>query len=510
MSKPSMKRVAGSAARSPSPPPLRRKIESTTTSKSVASFFTPVSKKEPEKMTWRVVHNSLLVGRYKPVTGLLDSKMIPPKRRKIAAFDFVDHHTPPVAIHSILTARQDSTLIQTSSGNVFGNGATDWRWWHVSVPTVLKKLYGDGFLVVVISNQGGISLKSDPKTVKSDQRRLSQFKSKVNSVFVQLDFPISLYAATARDQYRKPRTGMWKELVEDFDLDVDGGLDLQQSIFVGDAGGRSARGATKADHSSSDRDFASNVGIGFKTPEEYFLDETPEPFSRSFDPKLYLPPTKVLLEGDIASGQPSPDHVKPEESSVAFEKKNELDVVLFCGSPAAGKSTFYWSWLKPLGYERVNQDLLKTVWPISSSLLALTMTRSADDINIGSVKRDKCLRVASEHLSSGSSVAVDNTNADPDTRGHWIQLAQKVGVPIRCIYFTAPTKLCEHNDTVRALNEGTWNPEKRQVLPRSAFSGYAARFNEPKLKEGFQDITRVPFQFRGDEGKKKVWSMYWI
>jgi len=109
------------------------------------------------------------------------------------------------------------------------------------------------FLVVVISNQGGISLKSDPKTIKSDQRRLLQFKTKVNSVFTQLDFPISIYAATARDQYRKPRTGMWKELVEDFDLDIYEGLDLQQSIFVGDAGGRSTRGGTKADHSSSDR-----------------------------------------------------------------------------------------------------------------------------------------------------------------------------------------------------------------------------------------------------------------
>ena len=55
----------------------------------MASFFTPASKKEPEKMTWRVVHNALLVGRYKPETGSLDQKVIPPKRRKIAAFDFV-------------------------------------------------------------------------------------------------------------------------------------------------------------------------------------------------------------------------------------------------------------------------------------------------------------------------------------------------------------------------------------------------------------------------------------
>jgi len=42
-------------------------------------------------------------------------------------------------------------------------------------------------------------------------------------------------------------------------------------------------------------------------------------------------------------------------------KLNELDVVIFCGSPGAGKSTFYWTFLRPLGYERVNQDILRTV-----------------------------------------------------------------------------------------------------------------------------------------------------
>jgi len=46
----------------------------------------------------------------------------------------------------------------------------------------------------------------------------------------------------------------------------------------------------------------------------------------------------------------------------------------------------------------------------------------------------------------------DNTNADPDTRAYWIKLAGKFGIPVRCILFTANAKLCEHNDTVRALN----------------------------------------------------------
>ena len=105
----------------------------------------------------------------------------------------------------------------------------------------------------MLSNQGGVSLRSDPKTVKSDQKHLSEFKAKAGSVFAKLDIPVALYAGTARDRYRKPRIGMWRELLEDCDLDVGDGPDLQNSIFVGDAAGRPARSGRKADHSSSDR-----------------------------------------------------------------------------------------------------------------------------------------------------------------------------------------------------------------------------------------------------------------
>ena len=38
------------------------------------------------------------------------------------------------------------------------------------------------------------------------------------------------------------------------------------------------------------------------------------------------------------------------------------------------------------------------------------------------------------------------------------------------------------------------NPEKRALLPKMAFSGFAARYREPSAAEGFQDITRVDFK----------------
>jgi hypothetical protein len=36
------------------------------------------------------------------------------------------------------------------------------------------------------------------------------------------------------------------------------------------------------------RDFASNAGITFKTPEEYFLGAEAKPFVRTFDPAAYI------------------------------------------------------------------------------------------------------------------------------------------------------------------------------------------------------------------------------
>jgi bifunctional polynucleotide phosphatase/kinase len=208
-----------------------------------------------------VVHGSLLIGRHK------GSEPGPPaKRRKIAAFDFV---WAPAAHRGSYWRRKDSTLIQTSSGNVFGKDATDWKWWDPSVPAKLKSLRADGYVtektmltliwqrnrfdIVIISNQAGLSLSPDPRIAKAEQKKVSMFKEKVGHVLNQLDLPICILAATARDQYRKPRVGMWNELIEELDYDEGSGPDIESSIFIGDAAGRLASKSKKADHSSSDR-----------------------------------------------------------------------------------------------------------------------------------------------------------------------------------------------------------------------------------------------------------------
>lgn len=103
---------------------------------------------------------------------------------------------------------------------------------------------------------------------------------------------------------------------------------------------------------------------------------------------------------------------------------------------------------------------------------------------------------------------LDNTNADTDVRKLWINLAKKLDVPIRCIHFKTPMDVCQHNNVVRALNK-SMNPESRESLPGLAFAGFTSRYKAPQLKEGFQDITEVPFKFRGTEEEYKIWGRYW-
>ena len=157
------------------------------------------------------------------------------KPRRIAAFDL------------------DDTIITGTTGNKWNKSATSWKWWNAATPGKLRKLHDDGYLLVVISNQGNISLKEGTKVVQKDAASLANLKSQVAAVFRQLDIPFSIYAATMQDNYRKPRTGMWQAMLEDYDLDGEEKVDLKESFYVGDAAGRAKTDSRRKDHACSDR-----------------------------------------------------------------------------------------------------------------------------------------------------------------------------------------------------------------------------------------------------------------
>ncbi|TFY68068.1 hypothetical protein EVJ58_g1248 [Rhodofomes roseus] len=205
----------------------------------------------------------------------------------------------------------------------------------------------------------------------------------------------------------------------------------------------------QGDHASTDRKWALNVGLPFYTPE----------------PKR--------------------------------------EIVVFVGYPSLGKSSFYMKHFQAADYVHVNQDTLRT--------------------------RDKCVKAVREAVQEGNSCVVDNTNRNAETRRHYVELAKQLSVPIRCIVFEGSLELAWHNNLYRAFNlppstverevsyllpssrqdayPGLKQP-KRELLPYNAFTSFRAQYEEPQLKEGFQEIKKVNWVFEGDEEERRRWGMW--
>ncbi|WWC92336.1 polynucleotide kinase 3'-phosphatase [Kwoniella dendrophila CBS 6074] len=355
----------------------------------------------------------------------------------------------------------DGTLIKPRLGGQFPKSRDDWMWWHPSVPEFLKKEHEQGKHLIVISNQG------DPREkIKQEWRaKLSLIAAKIPK-----DVPISILAALSKsDKYRKPGIGMY-EVVEKLYRDKGYEIDLDNSVFVGDAAGRVGKGPQSKDHGDTDYKFALNVGLKFVTPEEHFLKHPRPHFP---EPPVGFLPSKL---GNLATLP----HIVPSNTPIT---RSNLEIVLFVGPPASGKSSFYRKHFAIEGYEHINQDLLGT--------------------------RDKCLRIAETFLGEGTKVVIDNTNRNKETRAYWIRLAMRMKIPIRLFHFLCPLELAKHNNVYRACY-GPSDEPTRTLLPMLAFNSYGAAFEKPSIDEGFDEIRGVNFHFEGSDEQRRKWDMYML
>ena len=190
----------------------------------------------------------------------------------------------------------DYTIIKTKSGRVFPKSSQDWTWLYPEVPKKLKQLNKENKLIIIISNQKGISMN---KTKSQD------IYDKIEMIYQKLKIPFVFTAATHDDKLRKPRTGIIKKINKKLKIK----LLVNNSFYVGDAAGR------QKDRSDSDRKFAHNLKVKFFTPEEYFLDQPID--SQPWKYKGY----------DISNHQ--------FESLIP---KTDASIIMLSGYPGSGKS----------------------------------------------------------------------------------------------------------------------------------------------------------------------------
>ncbi len=172
---------------------------------------------------------------------------------------------------------------------------------------ILTNIFKSGYTIVLFTNQFARSKKEKQKKV-----------DRVYNFMIKLGLPIIAFISTEKDNFRKPKAGMWEVLKNVIP-------DMKEIIFCGDALGR------PQDFSDSDKKFAEN---GQKVLSKDITILTPE--------KLF-PETKIDIYGPKS-------------------------LVVFVGMPGSGKTTYYNLYFKPKGYEHINQDKLKTFKKVLKAL----------------------------------------------------------------------------------------------------------------------------------------------
>uniref|UniRef100_A0A8P4GTA3 PNK FHA domain-containing protein n=1 Tax=Dicentrarchus labrax TaxID=13489 RepID=A0A8P4GTA3_DICLA len=143
---------------------------------------------------------------------------------------------------------------------------------------------------------------------------------------------------------------------------------------------------------------------------------------------------------------------------------SQTEVIVAVGFPASGKSTFFHTHIIPKGYVYVNRDTLGS-W-------------------------QSCVSACERALKEGRSVAVDNTNPEPESRKRYVDVAKATGVPCRCFLFSASLEQAKHNNRFREM---TPSDKKHAKVNDMVFHSYKKHFVAPALSEGFSEILQIHF-----------------
>lgn len=310
----------------------------------------------------------------------------------------------------------DGTLIKTKSNKKFAVDENDWEFLSINVLNKLNQLHNNGFCIIIITNQAGLTNKD----------KINIWKNKLGNIISKICLPIQLFASISYGIYRKPlptfMMGVYQKL-KNMKLELS-----TQSFYCGDACGR------PSDHSDCDLKFALNTGLMFITPNEFFNEET-VPI-----PKIVYPAFDEII--------------KLSKSNIVFQPQNN-EIILMVGFPGSGKSTFVNDVLLPLDYVRINRDTLKTMTRCLNEVKKNLIDQKCvviDNINHDVKAREKYIKLAQEYGYDIRCIIID-VSLDLAMHNSMYRLLKNEAQYIPGIVYRMYTKKYVHPSTTEGIKE---------------------------------------------------------
>jgi DNA 3'-phosphatase len=398
----------------------------------------------------------------------------------------------------ILGIDLDWTIIKPVKGKIHPIDENDWEFFQKDISRIKYKI-DDGYKFVIFTNQGGLL------NLTTGKMGVDGFKKRWHYIYTKLqtDYNINsvyLIVSLQDDFNRKPSTGMWDFVANS--LNGDKKVNLDKSLYVGDMAGR------KSDHSSTDLLFALNIGVNFKVPEVFYNDnkdsknntkvliESIKNNDKIFNGKDFIEHFDVNIS---RKNKQVTDHIKtlllPDKDKDKDKDKKQAKqyLILFVGSPASGKTSFY---------EQNLKDIYNLVY-LSSDIFNGTPSKFNKEIE--------------KELLNKKNVLIDNTNSTSKTREKYIKLCkelatskelattsknksiEKYDIDIIVIKFNTSKNITLHLNALRTklINTCVLNGEKdcKHNVPAVAIHSYWKRFEEPdKDKENINYLFEIEYE----------------
>lgn len=330
-----------------------------------------------------------------------------------------------------------------------------WKIINHNIQHKIKDLVEQRYYIIVFSNQS--SMGSNKNFDHPGWRKAICDLHKI--IFSQviennLEYYFAIYVAKKFDIYRKPNLGLWHLMKDDIISFFDQKIQIsKRSFYCGDAAGRVYAGiikkklypsTNKGDFSDTDRKFALNIGINFYTPEDFYLDESPEIkyVLSGLNPKIFI------------------DSVENSDYTFIPRKK---EMIIMIGLPGSGKTDFVEKNILPHKYIHINRDKLK--------------------------RQELCLQTTETNILKGKSIVIDNTNPDVTSRYKYISIAKKYKYKIRAIIMNTDIKIAQHLNNVRHVYSNGTIPKISSIV----YNIFNKKYIKPLEEEGFDKIEKIKF-----------------